>query len=306
MADNSTHSADGRSWAMLLLLSLIWGGSFLFIAIAVKELAPLQLVFARVAIAALLLLPIHLALRGSLPRDRKTWIAAGGMSVMNNILPFTLIVWGQQYISGGLASVVNATTPIFTVIFLAMAGLEGITWRKSIALAVGFVGVIVIKGGNIGDLSDQSLGVLAVLAAAGFYGLSAPWSKLRLAGISPLTTATCQLILSSIGMLVVVLLFGDMQQYAVASATTWLALLGLAGLSTSLAYLLFFQIIARAGPSFVSLCTMLIPVSAILLGYAVLGERLTWNEVIGALIIGVALIVIDGRLLKRVWPQSHP
>ena len=192
MADNSTHSADGRSWAMLLLLSLIWGGSFLFIAIAVKELAPLQLVFARVAIAALLLLPIHLALRGRLPRDRKTWIAAGGMSVMNNILPFTLIVWGQQYISGGLASVVNATTPIFTVIFLAMAGLEGITWRKSIALAVGFVGVIVIKGGNIGDLSDQSLGVLAVLAAAGFYGLSAPWSKLRLAGISPLTTATCQ------------------------------------------------------------------------------------------------------------------
>ena len=107
-------------------------------------------------------------------------------------------------------------------------------------------------------------------------------------------------------MLVVVLLFGDMQQYAAASATTWLALVGLAGLSTSLAYLLFFQIIARAGPSFVSLCTMLIPVSAILLGYAVLGERLTWNEVIGALVIGVALIVIDGRLLKRVWPRSHP
>ncbi len=299
MNTQSSHTADGKSWGMLLLLSLIWGGSFLFIAIAVKELAALQVVLARVVIAAAVLVPVHLMVQGALPHDKKTWIAAGGMSIMNNIIPFTLITWGQHFITGGVASVVNATTPMFAAVFMALAGMEAITPRKAIALVIGLVGVAVLQGINFSGLTAQSLGILAVALASAFYGLSAPWSKKMLTGIPPITTATCQLMISSVLMSCIVLMFGDIGQLTRVSTTTWMALIGLAVLSTSIAYLLFFGIIQRAGPSFVSLVTMIIPVSAILLGYFVIGEKLKLLDIVGASIIGVALVIIDGRLLKR-------
>jgi drug/metabolite transporter (DMT)-like permease len=291
--------ADAKSWGMLLLLSAIWGGSFLFIAIAVKELSALQIVFARVTIAAACLAPLHFILQGRLPTERRIWIAAGGMSIMNNIIPFTLITWGQQFITGGLASVVNATTPMFAALFMAMAGYEAITKHRATALLIGIIGVAVLQGLSFGGLTAQSLGIFAVALAAAFYGLSAPWSKKMLVGIPPLTTATCQLLISAFIMTCIVMLFGDIGQFGKTSTATWCALIGLAVLATAFAYLLFFRIIERAGPSFVSLCTMIIPVSAILLGYVIIGEKLTLREVVGAAIIGVALIVIDGRLLKR-------
>lgn len=297
MAENKI---DAQSWMLLLVLSVIWGGSFLFIAVAVKELPALLIVLARVGIAAAILLPIHLVVQGGLPRDVKTWIACGGMSIMNNVVPFTAISWGQHHITAGLASVINATTPMFAVLFMALAGLEGVTPRKAVALGLGLAGVLVLKGGGFGDLGAQTLGILAVVLASACYGLSAPWSKVRLVGIPPLTTATLQLTMSSIIMAVIVLLFAEPAQYAAASSQTWLSLVLLAAVSTSVAYLLFFRIIARAGPSFVSLVTMIIPVSAILMGYLLLGERLTLNEVLGALIIGLALVIIDGRMLRYI------
>ncbi len=303
----SPPSADAQSWALLFALSAIWGGSFLFIAIAVKELSALQIVFARVTIAAACLLPIHMFFKGKLPKDYKTWIAASGMSIMNNVFPFMLITWGQQFITGGLASVVNATTPMFAALFMAIAGYEGITTRKAFGLVIGLVGVAVLQGVNFKGLDEQSLGILAVAAAAIFYGLSAPWSKNMLVGIPPLTTATCQLIVSSLLMTLLLLLLGDVSQFAETTGPVWGSLIGLAVLSTALAYLLFFRIIQRAGPSFVSLCTMIIPVSAILLGYLVLGEQLSVREIVGAGIIGIALLAIDGRFLnifvKR--PNQH-
>lgn len=297
MTDNKI---DAQSWGLLLILSVIWGGSFLFIAVAVKELPALLIVLARVGIAAAILLPIHLAMQGPLPRDLKTWISCGGMSIMNNVIPFTAISWGQHHITGGLASVINATTPMFAALFMALAGLEGITPRKAIALALGLVGVLVLKGGGFGDLGAQTFGILAVVLASACYGLSAPWSKVRLAGIPPLTTATLQLSMSTIIMAVIVLLFAEPAQYFAVSGKTWLSLFLLAAVSTSIAYLLFFRIIARAGPSFVSLVTMIIPVSAILMGYLLLNERLTINEVLGALTIGLALVIIDGRMLRYI------
>jgi drug/metabolite transporter (DMT)-like permease len=293
------QAADAKSWAMLLLLSAIWGGSFLFIAIAVKELAALEIVFARVAIATAVILPVHYFLQGKLPTDRRVWIAAAGMSVMNNIIPFTLITWGQQFITGGLASVVNATTPMFAALFMAMAGYEAITRRKMFALLIGLIGVSVLQGIKFEGLSQQTWGIFAVALATVFYGLSAPWSKKMLVGIPPITTTTCSLTVSAVLMAVIVLLFGDYGQYAAVSAKTWWALIALAVLSSALAYILFFRIIERAGPSFVSLCTMIIPISAIMLGYLVLGEKLTVNEVVGALIIGLALLIIDGRILRH-------
>lgn len=305
MADSKI---DSQSWMLLFLLSLIWGGSFLFIAIAVKELPALLIVLARVGIAAAILIPVHLAVVGKLPGDLKTWVACAGMSVMNNVIPFTAISWGQHHISGGLTSVINATTPMFAALFMALAGLEGITPRKAVSLALGLAGVLILKGGGFGDLGAQTLGILAVMLASACYGLSAPWSKVKLAGIPPLTIATLQLTISTILMVLIVAAFADVRDYASASQATWISLLLLAAVSTSIAYLLFFRIIARAGPSFVSLVTMIIPVSAILLGYLVLGEKLTVNEVAGALVIGLALVIIDGRALRYIGisPRQSP
>ena len=267
----------------------------MFIGIAVKELPALLIVLVRVAMAAVILLPAHFILIGKLPGDRKSWIACAGMSVMNNVIPFTLISWGQHHIASGLASVINATTPMFAGIFMALAAYEAITLRKTIALLVGLAGVIILQGADVSNLGDQSLGILAVMGGSAFYGLSAPWSKKMLTGIPPLTIATCQLSLSTLIMAVIVLPTQDISLYAEASMKTWAALIALAALATSLAYLLFFRIIARAGPSFVSLVTMLVPVSAIALGYLFLNEKLSAHEIIGALVIGVSLLIIDGR-----------
>ena len=183
---------------------------------------------------------------------------------------------------------------------MAMAAYEAITLRKTIALLVGLAGVVILQGANYSNLGDQSLGILAVMGGSVFYGLSAPWSKKMLTGIPPLTIATCQLSISTVIMTAIVLPTQDLSLYAQASTKTWAALIALAALATSLAYLLFFRIIARAGPSFVSLVTMLVPVSAIALGYLILNETLSFNEIIGALIIGLSLVIIDGRALKYI------
>ena len=288
-----------HDWAMLLLLSMIWGGSFMFVGVAVKDLPALLIVFARVGLAALIIIPVHLFVQGPLPRATKTWFAAGGMSVLNNVLPFSAIAWGQHYIGSGLASVINATTPMFAALFMALFGMEGLTLRKIAALCLGLIGVMVLKGGGFGDLGAQTLGILAVSFASSCYGLSTVWSKKWLVGIPAMTTATCQLIISALVMAVLAFGFSEPGLYAKASAGTWQALIGLAALSTTVAYLIFFRIIAKAGPSFVVLVTMLVPLSAIVLGIAVLGESLSLHEVVGAAIIIAALVLIDGRVLTK-------
>lgn len=264
-----------------------------------KELPPLLIVLARVVLATAFIVPLHLVFRGPLPRDPKPWIGGLGMAILNNALPFTLITYAQTTIESGLASVLNATTPIFTVIFMAMAGFDAITPRKIMALVIGLIGVAVLQNATFAIAGGQTLAIIAVIGAAFCYGASGPWSKYMLTNVHPITTATCQLIFSTLIMGVAVLLFQDTAPYTTASLNTWMALAGLAFLSTTIAYFIFFKILNSAGASFASLCTMIIPVFAILLGYLFLGERLSINEVLGAGIIGLALVIIDGRLLKR-------
>ncbi|MDE2383286.1 MAG: DMT family transporter [Alphaproteobacteria bacterium] len=296
----SEQKISAQSWALLGLLSLIWGGSFFFVGVAVKELPALLIVFARVSIAALILIPIHLISQGPLPRDAKTWISCGVMSLMNNVVPFTAISWGQHSIGSGLASVLNATSPMFAALFMVLFGLEGLIPRRAVALVLGLAGVIVLKGGGFGDLGPQTLGILAVTLASASYGLSAPWSKTRLMGLPPLTTATCQLTVSSCVMGLLAFGFSTPAQYLTISGGTWAALIGLAAISTSLAYLIFFRILTTTGPSFTILVTMLIPVSAIILGVLFLGESFTANEALGTAVIALALAIIDGRLVERL------
>lgn len=298
-----SQTIDLRSWGLLLLLSLLWGASYLFVAIAVRDLAPLVIVMARVMIAAAVLLPLHFILIGPLPRNRRAWLAILGMSVFNNVIPFTLIVTGQTMIASGLASVINATTPLFAVSFIAAAGFEPLVKRKVIGIVIGIMGVAVLKGGTIFGAGSQSIGILLCLGAAASYGLGSLWARARLTGIPPLTAATCQLLGSSAIMAILASFFASPTQLLGASRESWLALLGLAVISTAIAYLVFFTIIERSGPANVQLVTMMIPPSAIAMGYLVLNETLELQEIAGALIIIGALAVIDGRVFGR-FPKT--
>lgn len=288
-----------HDWGLLILLSLIWGGSYLFVGIAVKDLPPLVIVMARVVIAAAVLLPLHLLLVGPLPGGRATWAAIAGMSVVNNIIPFSLIVTGQTMIASGLASVINATAPLFSLCFIAAAGLERLEPRKLAGIFLGIAGVAVLKGGTLLGEGSQSIGILLCLGAAASYGLAALWARMKLTAIPPLSLATGQLLCSAVIMIVLSAGFSHPEQLLAASSASWAALLGLALVSTALAYIIFFRIVASAGAGNVVLVTMMIPVSAIAFGVMLLGESLEPREIAGAAIIALGLLIIDGRVLNR-------
>jgi drug/metabolite transporter (DMT)-like permease len=301
----ASHHIALRDWGLMVLLSIVWGGSYLFIGIAVKELAPLVIIMARVVIAAAVLLPLHFILQVPFPKGREAWTAILGLSVLNNVIPFTLIVTGQTMIASGLASVINATSPLFGVAFAAAAGLAPLQWRKVLGIVIGVSGVAVLKGGTVFGQGAQSLGILLCLAAAASYGLGSTWTAMRLKGIPPLAAATGQLLCSSVLTTALAFTFSEPSQLLHTSAESWIAVLGLALLATSFAYLVFFKVVERAGAQNVLLVTMMIPVSAILMGYAVLNERLEAREIIGALIIIVALLIIDGRVLRLLRPRDQ-
>jgi drug/metabolite transporter (DMT)-like permease len=289
---------DERDWGLLVLLSILWGGSFFFTGIAVAELPPLTIVLARVGIAAVLLLPVLWASGARLPARLQGWMPFLVMGLLNNVIPFCLIVSGQTRIASGIASVLNATTPLFTVLVMAAYGDEPLAARRLVGVLAGLAGVIILRGQGLELAGGRTLGMLLCLGAALSYGFSGLWGARKLAGVPPLTSATCQLICSSVVMLDLAGFLERPWLLPAPSLRTWLALLATAALSTALAYVVFFRILVRSGASNVMLVTLLIPVTAILLGHFFLGEPLEAREIIGALVIGGALLIVDGRMLK--------
>ena len=285
-------------WLLLVLLSVLWGGSFFFAAIAVRDIPPLTLVLARVAVAAALLVPLVRLFGLSLPQGMAAWRPYVVLAVLNNLVPFSLIFYGQTHISSGLASVLNATTPLFTLLVARVLAGEPFTAARLGGMLLGISGVCLLMAPNA--LSADAAGVLGmicVLVAALSYGLAAFWLR-RLEGMPPLVSAAAQLVCSSVMLLPVAGLVDRFWVLPMPGATVIAAVLGLAALSTALAYIVFFRIGATAGPSNVMLVTLLIPVSATTLGVFVLGERLAPHQIAGALVIASALVVIDGRFLS--------
>jgi drug/metabolite transporter (DMT)-like permease len=287
---------DGRGWSLLLLLSVLWGASFVFVGVAVKELPPFTIVCARVVLAGALLLPFLWMAGLALPSTLRGWMPFFVMGLLNNVIPFSLFVTGQKQITGGMASVLNATTPLFTVLVMASFGDERLAVHRVAGVLVGIVGVIVLRGQGADIATDQTFSILLCLCAALSYAFSALWGRRTLCGVPPLTSATCQLMCSSLVMLVLAVAIDRPWTLPFPSLATCLSLFGSAALSTALGYIVFFNILVRAGATNVMLVTLLIPVSAILLGYLVLGETLVAREIIGALVIAGALLIIDGRL----------
>ncbi|MDO9060657.1 MAG: DMT family transporter, partial [Bradyrhizobium sp.] len=192
--------------------------------------------------------------------------------------------------------ILNATTPLFTVLVMAAAGDEKLRTRRVAGVVIGLIGVAILHGRHLGLSSGQGFGILLCLAGAFSYGLSALYARRKLSDSPPLATATFQMMASTLMMAVIAAVVERPWQLPMPGVMTWLALLGLASLSTALAYIVFFQILRRSGSTNVMLVTLLIPVTAILLGYLFLGETMNLAEITGALVIGSALLVIDGRV----------
>ncbi|WFU77533.1 DMT family transporter [Bradyrhizobium sp. CIAT3101] len=293
---------DARDWSLLAVLSILWGGSFFFNGAALRELPPLTLVLLRVALGAAMLLPL-LRMQGiSFPKGVRGWKPFFAIGLLNNVIPFSLIVIGQTFIPSGLASILNATTPLFTVLVMAAAGEEALQARRVAGVALGLAGVVILRGWGIETRTAQGFGILLCLGGALSYGFAALAARRLLKDSPPLGTATFQLMASTVMMAVVAGAAEQPWRLPIPGVLTWLAVLGLAALSTALAYIVFFQIIRRSGASNVMLVTLLIPVTAILLGWLVLGEPISAREIAGAVVIGSALLVIDGRV--RFMPIS--
>ena len=301
----SPHTTMSPSdWLGLAGLSVLWGGSFYFVAIAVGALPPLTIVAARVVLAASTLWMVIAVTGQAMPRDGESWRAFFGMGLLNNAIPFTLIVWAQGQIPSGLASILNATTPLFGVVVAhVLTTDEKLTPARLAGVLCGIAGVAVMIGpaALAGLGGDKLLAQLAVLGAALSYAFSGVFGRrFRRLGITPVQSAAGQLTASSLMLLPLALLFDRPWLLAAPGTGPLAAVLGLALLSTALAYLIFFRLLASAGATNLLLVTFLIPVSAILLGVALLGEMLEPRQFIGMALIGGGLAAIDGRLFRRL------
>lgn len=287
-----------RSWAMLSLLSFLWGCSYFLIEIAL-ELPVLMLVAVRILLAAIVLWA-YVLLRGEeIPKRLSVWMAFLAMGLLNNVIPFSLIVWGQTEISSSLASILNATTPLFAVLVAAIwLKDEPATPAKILGVVIGFSGVAVMIGpGAIGEIGSEVLAEIAVVLAGLSYACASAFGRrFHRLKLSPAVAAAGQVTMSSLVLGTVVLLTQDLSAAADASFTAWAAVGAMAVFSTALAYLLYFRLLATAGATNLMLVTFLIPVTAILLGVFLLDETLSTYEIGGMLLIFFALVVIDGRV----------
>lgn len=290
-----------QSWGLLALLALIWGASFLSIRIALDEVPPLTAVAHRVGWATLVLWVYVLVRKLPLPRGPHIWIGFLGMGLLNNVIPFSLMAWGQLYIPSGLTSIFNATTAVFGVLVAAIfLSDERLSPRKAVGIAVGFAGVATAIGlQNLRDFDITSLAQLAVLAGTLSYALAGVWARKRLSGLEPQVAAAGMLTASALMMIPLAWIVDgpirlDLQPRTIAAIAYY------AICATALAYLLYYKVLSLAGSGNLMLVTLLVAPVAILLGALVLGETLSPNAYKGFALLALGLVIIDGRLIDRL------
>lgn len=295
---------SATEWGMLLALSVLWGSSFFFFKVLVAELPPFTVVLGRVGLAAVILNAFLLLRRAPMMRSLP-WRQFLVMGALNNVIPFSLIVWGETRVSSGLASILNASTPVFTVIaahFLTRS--EKATWDRVVGVMLGLLGVVVLIGPAAlrGMGARDSYGEVACLLAAVSYALAGIYGR-RFRGLPPLHVATGQITCAAALTLPIAAVTEKFWTLPMPSLAAWGAFGGIAFLCTALAYILYFRILASAGATNLLLVTILLPVSALLLGSLVLGEQITVAAVAGMALIGAGLVAIDGRLLMVLRPR---
>ena len=294
-----TNSMDGHVWLLLLSLSLLWGGSFLFVELALRDYLPLTIVTLRVAIGALVLHCVLRIKKLHFPMDLKSIGQFAVMGTLNNAIPFSLIVWGQQSIDAGRASVLNATMPLFTVLFAHwLLTDEKLSASKITGVLIGFAGVFVLAGPAAisGNSVNSLIGQLAVLGAAISYAFAGIFGK-QLNRFDPQVSATGMLTASAVLMLPFTLVFEPLPS-SMPSLLSTVSVVALGVACTALAYLFYFKILTKAGSSNLSLVTFLIPPSAIIMGVVFLNERLSFEDCAGVALILVGMAIATG-IYKR-------
>lgn len=301
MAGQRSGAMTGGEWGMLLGLSGLWGSSFFFFKVLVEAVPPFTVVLGRVGLAAVIL-NLVLVLR----RERMTaglpWGQFVVMGVLNNVVPFCLIVWGETRVSSGLASILNATTPVFTVVaahFLTRD--ERLTWARAAGVLFGVLGVVVLVGPDaLRGLGSASLpGEAACLLAALSYAFAGLYGR-RFRGLPSLQVATGQVTGATLVLLPIAAVSDRFWALPAPGLAVWGAFAGIAVLCTVVAYVLYFRILATAGATNLLLVTFLLPVSALVLGGLVLGERIGVSALLGMGLIGLGLAAIDGRVFAAL------
>ena len=294
-----------RSWVELLILAFIWGGSFLAIRLALNEVSVVTSVAHRVFWAALILWGYVAIARLPVPRDPGIWLGFFVMGLLNNVIPFSLMAWGQLYIPTGLTSVFNAGTAIFGALLAAlMLADERLSLRKAIGIGIGFCGVAVAIGlDSLRDFDIRSLAQLAVIGGTISYAFASIWARVRLSGLKPQVAAAGMLTGSSLVMVPAALIIDGMPRFDIGWPAT-AAIAYYVIFATAGAYLLYYRIIAAAGAANTMIVTLLIPPVSIVLGAVVLNEVLSPNVYAGLALLALGLIVLDGRLLRRLSPSG--
>ena len=295
-----------RDWMLIAFLSLIWGGSFFFAEVALFAYGPLTVVALRVSLAAVILLIILRATGKALPSGWGIWAALAGMGLLNNVIPFSLIVWGQVHVTSSIASIFNATTPLFTV-FVAhlLTTDERMTANKLAGVLLGIAGVVVMIGPSaLAGFDMANAGQIAVLGGALSYAFASIWGR-RLKGLTPMVAAAGMLLMASVIMVPAALLI-ETPLKVVPSLSVIASVIGLASVSTALAYLIYFRLLSSVGSTNLMLVTLLIPISAMALGIAFLDEAPEASAFAGMLLIFAGLISVDGRLYRKLKGRYLP
>ncbi|KIC48684.1 DMT family transporter [Tateyamaria sp. ANG-S1] len=294
----SQKTLSGRAWVELILLGTIWGASFLSIRIALDEVDPLTSVAHRTFWAMCALWIIVLASRLTIQRDPRIWAAFIGMGLLNNVIPFGLMAWGQLHIETGLTSILNAATAIFGVIAAALFFAdERITLRKALGVLLGFFGVATAIGlDNFRSFDLRSLAQLAVVAGTISYALAGVWARRFLGDLPPQVAAAGMLTGSTI-ITVPLAWFVDGPIVLNLQSDTIVAIAYYALVATAGAYLLYYRVLAMAGSGNLMLVTLVIPPVAIVLGALVRDEALSPNAFVGFALLALGLVILDGRIL---------
>jgi len=288
-----------KDWLMIVCLGSLWGSSFFFIELLLEILSPFLIVYLRVALAAILLLFILLIKQVKVALNVSLIFNLFIMAMLNNVLPFLLIAYGQQSVTGGLASILNANTSLLTILIAPfLIPSEKLSFNRVSGAIIGIFGVIIAVGyENIFQIYENNLGKYLILLATLSYALASVWAKLRLDGVPALISATGMLTGSAI-ILTPFAFFYNFDELANLSLSAFSMSALFAILCSVLAYIIYFKILESAGASNLLVCTVIIPPSAILLNLLFLNQAVSQSELIGLLIILVGLIVLDGRYIK--------
>lgn len=293
---------NAKNLLLLMTLAALWGPSFLFIKVAVGEIPPLTLVLGRVAIGAAFLIAILLIQRRRLPNNRQLWGHLAVVALLHNALPWVLLSWGEQYIDSALASILNGTTPLFTIV-LAHFFVSGdrMTASKILGVLLGFAGLfLLILPSLSGGVQASTWGLIAVTVAAAMYGVAIIYSRNHLRGLPPLVAPASQLLLATFFMAPLAMLVDMPWTIDRPSPAALGSLLALGILGTGLAFIVYYRLMETANPTYISMVTYVIPIFGVILGVLVLNERLTWYALAGFALILLGVMVVNGLFANHL------